>query len=163
MFKHLTRQQNIDFMDRLHKRVASASVLLTTADDRLLILKAYYKRHWSLPGGLIDDNESIIEAAVREVFEETGIKLSHTDLEFYAILDRYSDITRSYSFIFAAEITDKQVASIKLQTSEIDDYRTVSRDQIMTDSSEYSKIIVAWANRQSGYIEDKFKGASSDE
>lgn len=29
---------------------------------------------WKIPGGLVDDNEFISEAAEREVWEETGIK-----------------------------------------------------------------------------------------
>lgn len=31
------------------------------------------KSYWKLPGGMVDLGESIKQAAVREVFEETGI------------------------------------------------------------------------------------------
>jgi 8-oxo-dGTP diphosphatase len=32
--------------------------------------------HWSLPGGVIDDGESAVEAVVRETLEETGLKVT---------------------------------------------------------------------------------------
>lgn len=35
---------------------------------------------WWLPGGLIDSNETAIQAAARELFEETGFKIAETDL-----------------------------------------------------------------------------------
>lgn len=42
------------------------SILFGQRNDNLL---------WSLPGGHIDDNETPHQAALREVFEETGIKI----------------------------------------------------------------------------------------
>ncbi len=163
MFPHLTRQQNITFMDKLHKRVASAAALLTTPDGELLILKANYKRHWSLPGGLVDDDESILETVLREVHEEVGLEMAPDRLALWAVVDRCSDIARSYYFVFSGEISTKEMTQIRLQTSEIDESRFVSKHQVLTNDIEYGKIIVAWANNQSGYIEHRFIGASTDE
>ena len=42
---------------------------------------------WSFVGGHIEDGESPIEALVREVFEETGLKIREDDCEKIAILD----------------------------------------------------------------------------
>ncbi len=38
------------------------------------ILLIYRKKHWDLPKGKLDDNETLEECAVREVKEETGLK-----------------------------------------------------------------------------------------
>jgi 8-oxo-dGTP pyrophosphatase MutT (NUDIX family) len=49
----------------------TASGLVVKDDKALLILHPYIKR-WFQPGGHIDEGESPIEAAIREVYEETG-------------------------------------------------------------------------------------------
>ena len=49
----------------------TASGLVIRDDKVLLIFHPYIKR-WFQPGGHIDEGESPIEAAIREVYEETG-------------------------------------------------------------------------------------------
>lgn len=44
----------------------------------LLVRQAYGERYWSLPGGKMEPGESIEEAAVREVAEETGLEVRVT-------------------------------------------------------------------------------------
>jgi 8-oxo-dGTP pyrophosphatase MutT (NUDIX family) len=50
----------------------TASGLVIKDGKTLLIFHPYIKQ-WFQPGGHIDDGESPIEAAIREVYEETGI------------------------------------------------------------------------------------------
>jgi 8-oxo-dGTP pyrophosphatase MutT (NUDIX family) len=50
----------------------TASGLVIKNDKALLIFHPYIKQ-WFQPGGHIDDREEPIEAAIREVFEETGV------------------------------------------------------------------------------------------
>lgn len=49
--------------------------------DQILLTKTWLSEgKWSLPGGGVRVNERVIEGALREVLEETGIKLSSTNL-----------------------------------------------------------------------------------
>jgi 8-oxo-dGTP pyrophosphatase MutT (NUDIX family) len=41
---------------------------------------------WSFPSGKIEDGEEPIDAAVREFFEETDIKITTNDLSFISII-----------------------------------------------------------------------------
>ena len=50
----------------------TASGLVIKDGKALLILHPYIKQ-WFQPGGHIDDGEEPIQAAIREVFEETGV------------------------------------------------------------------------------------------
>jgi 8-oxo-dGTP pyrophosphatase MutT (NUDIX family) len=47
---------------------------------RLLVLRQPPGTGWGLPAGLMDRGENPPQAAVRELFEETGIRVSLTDL-----------------------------------------------------------------------------------
>ena len=48
---------------------------LVWRDGRLLLVKRSDNGHWGLPGGFVEPGESVAEAAVREVAEETGYRV----------------------------------------------------------------------------------------
>jgi len=43
---------------------------------QLLLMQRSDNAHWGLPGGYVELGESVAEAAVREVFEETGVRVA---------------------------------------------------------------------------------------
>jgi 8-oxo-dGTP pyrophosphatase MutT (NUDIX family) len=64
----------------------TARVLLTNASGEFFLLLTHFDPEvglpprWITPGGGIDDDETPIEAAVRELWEETGISVSQEAL-----------------------------------------------------------------------------------
>ncbi len=60
--------------------------------DKLLLEHRTDSETWAIIGGGLKTEESLAECAVREVYEETGIKLRENMLELYGIYDDPSRI-----------------------------------------------------------------------
>jgi len=60
--------------------VPSTTAVVTDEQDRILLVKRRDNDLWALPGGGMDLGESIVETAVREVKEETGLDVEVTGL-----------------------------------------------------------------------------------
>ncbi|WP_030559167.1 NUDIX hydrolase [Streptomyces aureocirculatus] len=56
----------------------AAGVLLFDEQDRVLLVDPTYKAGWEFPGGVVEPGEAPARAGVREVAEETGIRLRGT-------------------------------------------------------------------------------------
>jgi ADP-ribose pyrophosphatase YjhB (NUDIX family) len=64
----------------LPKFAVTALAFIAQGDSVLLVRQSYGKRYWSLPGGSVEPGESIDQAALREVKEETGLDVRLTRL-----------------------------------------------------------------------------------
>lgn len=63
------------FFASLPRKVVAASVICVDDDGRLLLVFDSYKRHWTLPGGVVDADEDPRLAAEREAWEEAGVRV----------------------------------------------------------------------------------------
>lgn len=139
------------------KRLSSSALLLENEARELLVVKANYKSYWSLPGGIIEHGETPKQAAIRETFEEIGIKLDGEKVSFVCVVDRVSSWAQTYQFVFKASLIMKDKPSIVLQPSEIDEYAFVTKEQVLSKDRPYAQAIFQWANGASGYIEQRFE------
>lgn len=65
--------------NRSDRPVLTVDVLVPNDTGQLLFIKRGhepYRGSWCLPGGLVDPGETVEMAAIREVEEETGLKVS---------------------------------------------------------------------------------------
>ena len=56
------------------KHIVSAATVVMNEKQEILLLKGP-KRGWEMPGGQVEEGESLKEAAIRETMEETGIEV----------------------------------------------------------------------------------------
>jgi 8-oxo-dGTP diphosphatase len=64
-----------------------AAVVLIRENDFVLLVQQNIGRHlWGAPGGLMENGETIERAAIREVFEETGLDVQiKRPIAFYSV------------------------------------------------------------------------------
>ena len=65
--------------------------ILIYTSDKLLLEKRSDCQKWGLIGGGVEIGENVKDAAIRECFEETSIKLKKENLDFFKL---YSDVSQ---------------------------------------------------------------------
>ncbi|CAH8670594.1 unnamed protein product [Schistosoma rodhaini] len=78
---------------------ATGSMIIIDEHHKMILLvQGFYGNRWSLPGGKINQDESLVDCASREVMEETGLDLANRILPSLYI-DRYIGGTLRRAFI----------------------------------------------------------------
>ncbi|ONK12607.1 NUDIX domain-containing protein [Streptomyces sp. MP131-18] len=95
--------------------VVAASAVVTNDEGHILLQRRRDNDLWALPGGAMEMNESLPQAAIREVKEETGL-----DIEITGLVGTYTDprhiiaytdgeVRRQFNICFRARITGGQL------------------------------------------------------
>lgn len=117
------------------EKIGIRPATIVIKDEKVLLVSSKYndEEFYLFPGGGMEFGETVEEAAIRETFEETGVKVKIKDL-FHVSEYIYSEDwnKRSISMFFIAEVVEilkpttddegkiKEVKWIKL--SELDNY-----------------------------------------
>jgi ADP-ribose pyrophosphatase YjhB (NUDIX family) len=77
--------KRIDYYDdpaapKANSMVPSVNVVVTNDQGQILLIRRTDNENWAVPGGAIDLGESMVQAAVRETKEESGIDCHITGL-----------------------------------------------------------------------------------
>jgi ADP-ribose pyrophosphatase YjhB (NUDIX family) len=106
--------------------VPSVNVVVTNEAGDILLIRRSDNDNWALPGGAIDLGESLIQAAVREVKEETGI-----DCEITGLVGIYTD--PKHIILYTSNNEARQEFSIVLTASGVGGEPTPSDESVEVD------------------------------
>ena len=69
-------ERSTHFFSTLPRKVVAAAVLCRNDAGQLLVVHDSFKRYWTIPGGVVDADEDPRTAAVREAWEEAGVRVT---------------------------------------------------------------------------------------
>ncbi|RJO70669.1 NUDIX domain-containing protein [Nocardia panacis] len=92
-----------------------ASALVTDEHGRVLMQRRGDSGNWSLPGGIMEVGETLEDCAVRETFEETGLRIEitgllgiYTDPE-HVIAYADGEVRQEFAVVYYGRVTGGQI------------------------------------------------------
>lgn len=132
-----------------HRRVSR--VVLLDENDRFLLLLTASPRlqtpvvRWLTPGGGVEDHESHAEGAIRELFEETGLRVESVGDPIWSIEGQsiFNDghVQSTYSEYFVVRTTSFELTNENWMDNEfvdITDVRWWTVEELNTSGEKYS-------------------------
>lgn len=81
MYKWLPDDSEPNLPPACHTNLGVGALVFNRKNQMLAISEKHYEYpHWKLPGGYVEKGEDIVDAAIREVKEETGVDVSFLSL-----------------------------------------------------------------------------------
>lgn len=139
------KSKDIIFYQNLPKKRMACGVIFFNNKNELLIVKPSYKDYWSIPGGVIDLNESPRQAAIREINEEIGLDINKIDLlsvDYYHNTNSFKGEAIHFTF-WGGKLDENLIKQIKVDGQEIIEFKFISKEKALNlVSKEMSKRIV---------------------
>jgi 8-oxo-dGTP diphosphatase len=109
------------------QKVLASGCILRDHSGRILLVKPTYKPGWEIPGGMVEANESPIQACLREAQEEIGLEVVLGRLLCVDYVGVKIAPLERLMFVFdAGVISDLEVARIVLPADELSEFRFVT-------------------------------------
>lgn len=124
-----------------------AAIIIRNEEGQILLQKRADRNQWGLPGGCQELGEDLRETAVREAYEETGIKIEPNEIK---LIDTLSGNTRKNSYpngdivynntsLYLADIKNEKVSNLKCD-SETKELKFFDTENIPEDIMDYDLI-----------------------
>lgn len=138
----------------MDKPIYVAVAVIITREGKILLGKrknSYGAGSWGLPAGHLEHGETLIEGALRELKEETGVVASKEDLAFYTIVDA---VREDNHYVHVAFELRKQVEVQLMEPEKCEGWEYFDRDELPDPIFVGNKgIIDAWLQGKMGYAQ----------
>ncbi|SFL34729.1 ADP-ribose pyrophosphatase YjhB, NUDIX family [Paenibacillus sp. 1_12] len=123
--------------------MTTRSCVVLCKDGQLLMVRQMYKGEelWTFPGGRIEADETPVQAAVREVYEETGLEVEIVE----PILEYYNDRIKGMYYCYRGITTGGNLKlgmdpELSEPEQELQEVRWRPLDTVM-DNTEVKRIL----------------------
>lgn len=114
-------------MLEVSKHILAVSALVRNSEGKVLLVKTHYRSDtWELPGGQVEEGESLEKALEREIYEETGVRVTAKGITG----TYYNSTSQILSVVFQAEMFE---GTIKTQEEEIIEAKFIKLDALNID------------------------------
>jgi ADP-ribose pyrophosphatase YjhB (NUDIX family) len=132
--------RRIDYYDdpsapEANSLVPSVNVVVVNDAGQVLMIRRSDNDNWAVPGGAIDLGESLIQAAIRETREETGIECQvtgivgiYTDPRHVMLYTSNGEVRQEFSILLTATAT--ATGGQPTPSSESSEVRWVAREDL---------------------------------
>ena len=139
-----TEEEHREWFNGQPRKPISGAVLFTNIAGEVLLLKPNYRDRWNLPGGVVNEHESPLDGAIREVKEELNLTLDRRSLSLSSVDYRPATdelVDKLYFYFHGGILNTSSILQIHLQEEEIDEMRFVSLEQARP-------LLSKWTHRQ---------------
>lgn len=86
----------------MYKTPAYVGIILKKDNQVLLVKRTntdWASGYWNFPGGLLEENETLVAAAAREALEEVGVSIAQDDLRLVHVMQARKTATHNKEII----------------------------------------------------------------
>jgi 8-oxo-dGTP diphosphatase len=123
-----TTEENRRWQNSLPAKRIAADALLWNDQGQLLIVKTNYRDKWQLPGGVVDEAESPLDAVVREVKEELSLDIPKESFQLRVVMytPEYDGFKDFLALTFWGGIlAEEQIRHIRADEDELEAFQFV--------------------------------------
>jgi 8-oxo-dGTP diphosphatase len=119
-------------------RQTTVDALIIKGKQILLVKRRFepFRGMWVIPGGIVEDGETVEQAAVREAFEETGLKV-----KLVKLIGVYSDPKRDPRGHISAAFIAKPLSKKLKGDVEVDEVKWFKLDELPEIGFDHAKMI----------------------
>jgi 8-oxo-dGTP diphosphatase len=151
--------KNLDPWNQPNAKLGAGAVVLH--EGKVLLVKVNYgpaKGHWVIPGGRVEHNEPLMEAARREVLEETNVKIRPVGI--VGIRQRtHPEIPTDIYFLFAAAVEGVPAELKSSDPNEITEVAFWSVEEALASAAvrPMAKAAIQWAVNKRNLLTEQEK------